>query len=93
MSEQAEYHIDTQLNHADPETEHGYKEKTTFCDVCGEEWEESFFCVTCSSGGHCEEQEVPNTMWDGDPNDEYVLEIVWVPNGDICLNCCNGHRN
>ena len=66
-------------------------EKQIVCDSCGEQWEESFFCPECSHGGHCEMQEVPNIMWDGLPSEEYCWEEVWIDNGDICLNCCNGH--
>lgn len=62
------------------------------CESCGEEWEESFFCEKCSAGGEYEIREVPNLMWDGLPSEEYVWEEVFVENGNICLNCCNGHK-
>ena len=66
--------------------------KTKTCDACGEEWEESFFCKKCSSGGHYEEVESPNIFWDGNPfESEYVMQEEWFPNGDICLNCCSCH--
>lgn len=58
------------------------------CDACEEVWEESFFCEKCSSGGHEEIVEKPNTMWDGDPHDETIFEEEWVSNGNICMNCC-----
>lgn len=66
-------------------------EKTKVCDACGEEWEEDFFCEICSRGGEYRIEEVPDLMWDGYPGRDYVEEETWVPNGDICLNCCGGH--
>lgn len=61
------------------------------CDGCGERWEDSFFCEQCSSGGELVWREVPNTMWDGHPDDEMVMTEEWEANGDICLNCCGCH--
>ena len=65
--------------------------KTKTCDACEEEWEESFFCEKCSRGGRHEEVEAPNMFWDGYPGEECVMEEEWIPNGDICLNCCTCH--
>jgi len=61
------------------------------CDACGERWEDSFFCAECSKGGEYIEMMVPNLFYDGCPGDEYVMGEEWVPNGDICLNCCGCH--
>lgn len=66
-------------------------DETKFCDGCGEQWEESFFCEICSKGGFYEMREVPNFMWNGDPSEEYIWQEEWVPDGDICLNCCMCH--
>jgi hypothetical protein len=64
-------------------------EETRYCDACGEKWEETFFCENCSKGWHVEVVEVPNLMWSGWPShEETEMEEEWVPNGDICLNCC-----
>ena len=66
-------------------------EKMRTCDSCGEQWEASFFCDDCSRGGSWEIHEVPDLMWDGYPGKDYIEEEEWVPNGDICLNCCMDH--
>lgn len=65
--------------------------KKKVCDSCGEEWEEDFFCPTCSSGGEFRIVLVPNIMWDGHPGHEYEEQEEWFPAGDVCLNCCMGH--
>ena len=63
------------------------------CDACDEQWDDAFFCPVCSKGVHLEEEEVPDIMWDCDPRTpETIIKEVWVRNGDICLNCCPGHR-
>lgn len=59
------------------------------CDACEETWEDSFFCKKCSSGGRTEIVEKPNLMWDGDPKDEIVFGEEYIPNGNVCLNCCS----
>ena len=66
-------------------------EKMKTCDSCGERWEESFFCDECSVGGRFEIHMVPDLMWDGFPGRDMIEAEEWVPNGDICLNCCMGH--
>lgn len=60
------------------------------CDACEETWEDSFFCAECSGEMHLETVERPVLMWDGyGPDTKEVEEFV--PNGNICLNCCTYH--
>jgi|GEM_PF-5469761 hypothetical protein len=62
------------------------------CDVCEEEWEDSFFCPECSKGGHYEMVESPVLNWSGNPSDpETEIDEEFVANGYICLNCCDCH--
>ena len=58
------------------------------CDCCEEEWEEEFFCSECS-GVHTfdgETELVPNILWEGGPNDEYVMREIEPKYMDICFN-------
>ena len=68
-------------------------EKILGCDICDEDWEESFFCEICSKGGHLEMHTEPllsGLEWDYIGPDCEERE-VWVPNG-VCFNCCPGHK-
>lgn len=72
-------------------------EKKLICDVCGEEWEEDFFCPKCSNQIYEEEVEVTRDElpdWDGDPRyaDYPVIVTELRCSGDVCYNCCNCHE-
>ncbi len=56
------------------------------CDICEQEWDESFFCKKCSSRLVLEETLTPKLIYYGD-GDEYEPDEDWVQY-DVCCNCC-----
>ena len=64
----------------------------SWCDLCGKEWEASFFCKTCCDTPELEEVAVPllsGIEWDYTGNDwDYEMQEVYYT---VCLNCCPGH--
>jgi hypothetical protein len=67
--------------------------KKKYCDCCGEEWEETFFCKKCSNKYvGTETVESPRLDWCGWPPQD---EMEWVEedvfSGDVCMNCCTCH--
>ena len=65
--------------------------KTKICDICGEEWEETFFCTICSGSVDTIETLVPVLNWQGygDYLEEGEEEIIL---DNVCYNCCPGHK-
>jgi len=70
------------------------KHKTIECDICGEEWEEDFFCKKCSNQIYYELEEVIDLFWDYDMRtDGYITEEVAHYSGDVCKNCCQNIKH
>lgn len=62
-----------------------------YCDCCEQEWEDEFFCDTCSHQIEGDWEEVPDPLWSGEPGGEYTYDYVEHDVGDICFNCCTCH--
>ena len=64
--------------------------KTRICDICGEEFEETYFCPICSNSIETIETLVPILNWQGygdyliEGEEEIIIE-------NVCYNCCTGH--